>query len=171
MEPPDSRDPFDPELYDRSNTCIQGMLMLRAFCADFFETSIRSSTNKADKEHYVSFLALINHSPSYFERARAVIPELQAPDSECSNPNHNVQLFLKATRGMRGPPGKKWDVLPEESAWNDFAKKGMENLAKDFVDYRKWHQKQLSDASSHGSSSKHVSTVQLHQYANGSCAQ
>ena len=163
MEPLDSIDPFDPEFYTRTTTSTQGMLMLRAFCAYFFETIIRSSTDKADKEHLVSFLALIIHSPSYFERARAVIPELQAPDSECSNPNHNVQLLLNATRGMRGPPGKKWDVLPEESDWNDYAKEGMETVAKEFVDNRKRHQKQLSDASSHGSSSKHVSTVQLHQ--------
>ena len=111
----------------------------------------------------VSFLALIKHSPSYFERARAVIPELQAPDPECSNPNHNVQVFLEATRGMRGPPGKKWDLLPEEFAWTGLAKEGRENLANDFVNYRKWHQKQLSDASSHSSSSKHVPTVHFHQ--------
>ena len=163
MEPPDNGDPFDPEFYTRPTTCTQRMLLLRAFCADFFETSIRSSTNKADKEHMVSFLALIKHSPSYFERARAVIPELQAPDPECSNPNHNVQVFLEATRGMRGPPGKKWDLLPEESVWTDLAKKGRENLGNDFVNYRKWHQKQLSDASSHGSSSKHVPTVDFHQ--------
>ena len=64
---------------------------------------------------------------------------------------------------MRGPPGKKWDALPEESAWTDFAKEGMAHLAKDFMDYRKQHQKQRSDASSHGSPSKHISTVQLHQ--------
>ena len=153
-------DPFDPNFY---TTSIQGKLLLRAFCADSFEKIIRSSTNKSDNELVVSFLALINHSPSYFERARAVIPELQAPGSECSNPNHNVQVFLNATSGMRGPPGKKWDLLPEESAWTDFVKEEMENLAKVFADYRKRHQKQLSDASSHGSSSKHVSTFQFHQ--------
>ena len=163
MEPPDIRNPFDPEYYNRPTTSIQGMLMLRAFCVDFFEKCVRSSTNEADKEHVLSFLALINHSRSYFERARAVIPELQAPDSESSHSNHNVQLFLKATRGMRGSRGKKWDVLPEESAWTDFAREGMEHLAKDFMDYRKQHQKQRSDASSHSSPSKHVSTVQLHQ--------
>ena len=112
----------------------------------------------------VSFLALIRHSPSYFERARAVIPELQAPDPQSSNPNPNVLIFLKATCGMRGPPGKKWDLLLEEPEWTDLATLGleMENRAKDFVDSRNLHQKQLSDASSHGSSGKHVSTVQLH---------
>ena len=164
MEPPDNRDPFDSEFYDEptENNHGMGMLMLRAFCVGFFETSIRSSTNKPDNEHLVSFLVLIKHSPSYFERARAVIPELQAPDPECSHPNHNIQLFLNATRGMRGPPGKKWDLLPEEPTWTRLAKAGMENLAKQFVEYRKRHQKQLSDASSHGSSGEHVSTVELY---------
>ena len=162
MEIPDG-DPFDPEFYTRPTTCIQRKVLLRAFCASFFETSIRSSTNKADKEHMVSFLALIKHSPSYFERARAVIPELQAPDPECSNPNPNIQVFLEATRGMRGPPGKKWDPLIEESAWTDLTKQGMENLINDFVNHRKWHQKQLNDASSHASFSKHVPTVHIHQ--------
>ena len=165
MEPPDNRDPFDPEFYEGPTENNQGigMLMLRAFCVDFFETSIRSNTNKPDNEHLVSFLVLIKHAPSHFERARAVIPELQAPDPESSHPNHNVQVFLNATRGMRGPPGKKWDLLPEEPTWTRLAKVGMENLAKQYVDYSKRHQKRLSYASVLGSSGKHVSTVELYQ--------
>ena len=160
MEPLDSGDLFDPNFYNGTIINLDGMLKLRAFCADFYETNIRSSRIKATTEYVVSFLALIKHSPEFFERARAVIPELQAPDPVCSNPNHNVQIFLNATRGMRGPPGKKWDLLPEEDSWKGYARQAVEIFATDFM---KQYQKQSSDASSHGSSSKHVTTIQLHQ--------
>ena len=168
MDPPHSRDPFDPSndpfdpnLYNGGPIVnIDGMIVLRAFCAHFYHTRIRSSSIKANTEHDVSFLALIKHSPDFFARARAVIPELQAPDPVCSNPNLNVQIFLNATRGMRGPPDKKWALLPEEEKWNDYARQGEVNLAREIVTR---HQKQSSDASSHGSSSKHVTTIQIHR--------
>ena len=162
MERSDGKNPFDPETYNTPAPSIQTMLELRAFCADFFQKRIRNG-DSTEEEDIASFLALIIHSPSYFARARAVIPELQAPESEYSNPNDNVKVFLYATRGMRGPPGKKWDYLPEEPAWTKLANDGREIVGKDLTYNGTGHKEHLSDASSRTSLRKHISIFQLHQ--------
>ena len=102
----------------------------------------------------MSFLALIMHSPSFFARARAVIPELQAPEIDSFHPNQNVQLFLLATQGVRGPPGKEWEFLAEEPAWTKLAQDGMENLAKMSAKDMTEHKKQPSNANSHSTPGK-----------------
>ena len=153
MERPDGRNPFDPNTYNKPAASIKAMLELRAFCADFFQKHIRTSV-KTNEEDSVSFLALMMHSPFFFARARAVIPELQAPDVDSFHPNQNVQLFLLATQGMRGPPGKKWEFLPEEPAWTKLAKDGLENLAKISANDGTEHKKQPSNANSHSAPCK-----------------
>lgn len=113
MEPPDGKNPFDPDTYNRPAASIKTMLELRAFCADYFDKHIRNSVNP-DEEDVAAFLGLITQSPNFFARARAVIPELQTPDvdlSHLNDLNDNVKVFLYATSGVRGPPGKKWEFL------------------------------------------------------------
>ena len=153
MERLDGRDPFNPDTYNKPAASITAMLELRAFCADFFQKHMRTSV-KTKEEDSVSFLALIMHSPSFFARARAVIPELQAPEVDSFHPNQNVQLFLLATQGVRGPPGKKWEFLPEEPAWTKLAKDGMENMAKMSAKDMTEHKKQPSNANSHSAPGK-----------------
>lgn len=162
MERLDGKDPFDPNTYNKPAPSIKTMLELRAFCAEFFQKRIRSATD-TDNDDVTSFLALISYSPSYFARARAVIPELQAPDVEYSNPNHEVMVFLCATSDLRGPRLQKWDFLPEEQAWAKLAKEGMENLVMSLASERMGHEKRLSDAGTRGSPSKHSSILPLHQ--------
>lgn len=162
MDRSDGRNPFDPETYNRPAASIKTMLELRAFCADFFDKHVRTSV-KIEEEHITIFLALITSSQSFFARARAVIPELQIPDVESSHPNENVQVFLSATRGARGPSGKQWEFLPEESAWMKLAKDGMENFAKNLASNVMGHKKQPSDSSARDSPSKHTPILQLHQ--------
>ena len=136
------------------------MIELRAFCADFFDKRIRSSsTNPASKEEINSFIALLRHSRGYFARARAVIPELQFPNLSYSNPNMRVKTILFHTHEMRDPQGQNWADLPEERAWLDFAKEQRKNLAINAAKDGTGHEKQLSDASSIGSNSKHVSIL------------
>lgn len=139
------------------------MLELRAFCAEFFSKRIRSATNtdNTSNDDVASFLALISYSPSYFARARAVIPELQAPDVEYSNPE--VMVFLYSIRDLMGPRLKKGDFLPEEQAWAKLAKEGMENFAKNLATEGIEHEKQLSDVGARGSPSKYKSILRLHQ--------
>lgn len=162
MERSDGKDTFHPDTYNKPAPSIKTMLELRAFCADFFQKRIRYATN-TDNDDVTSFLALISYSPSYFARARAVIPELQAPDVEYSNPNHEVMVFLYATRDLRGPRLKKWDFLPEEQAWAKLAKDGMKNFVKNLASEGRGHEQQLSDAGAHGPPGKHVPIIQLHQ--------
>lgn len=153
MERPDGRDPFNHDTYNKPAASIKAMLELRAFCADFFQKHIRTGV-KTREEDSVSFLALIMHSTSFFARARAVIPELQASEVDSFHPNQNVQLFLLATQGMRGPPGKEWEFLPEEPAWTKLAKDGMEIMAKIAANEGMEHKKQSSNASSHSAPCK-----------------
>ena len=161
MERLDGKNPFDPETYIRPAASINTMLELRAFCADFFDKHVRTSAN-TDKEDIATFLALITHSPNLFIRARAVIPELQEPDLDALHPNENVQVFLNATRDLRGPPGKKWEFLPEEPAWTKLAKDGMENFAKSMPFDEMGQLEQASEAGARGSPGKHASYYPLH---------
>lgn len=162
MERPDGKNPFDPETYIRPAASIKTMLELRAFCTDFFDKHVRTSVN-TDEEDIATFLTLITHSPSFFYRARAVIPELQEPDLGSPHPNENVQVILYATRELRGPPGKKWEFLPEEPAWTKLAKDGMENFAKNMAINGMGQKEETSDAGARGSPSKHASYYPLHQ--------
>ena len=75
---------------------------------------------------------------------------------ESSHPNQNIQVFLYATDGVRGPPGKKWDFLPEEPAWTKLAKDGMENFAGNLANDGTGHKEQHSDGSAPGSPGKHT---------------
>ena len=162
MERSDGKSPFHHETYHRPAASIKTMLELRAFCAEFFDKHIRTSVSR-DEEVIASFLALITYSSNFFARARAVIPELQAPDVLSSHPTENVQLFLSATRHMRGPPSKQWEFLPEEPAWTRLAKDGMEdltrNLANDVID----HQSLPSDTNPSGSPGKPLSFSHFRQ--------
>lgn len=162
MERSDGKNPFDPETYTKPAANILTMLELRAFCASFFDTQVRASAN-TDHEDIAPFLALITHSPIFFARARAVIPELQAPDVESSHPNANVQILLDATRALRGPPGKEWEFLPEEPAWTKLAKDGMEESAKNLADSEVGQEEEPSDAIARNTPSKHTSIFRLHK--------
>ena len=164
MDRSDGRNPFDPQTYFIPNRTIQNMLELRAFCADFFEKHVRNRVD-TDAADIAAFVTLINYSQDLFARARAVIPELQTPNGEPLLPNSSayVQEVHSATRYMRGPPGLWWEHLPEEPAWAQLIPDGMNQEAKDVVDNEMGHKKQLSDASAHGSSSKHMFFVLLQQ--------
>jgi len=112
--------PFDPAKYTNPST-ITKMTSLRQFCFEHFETHIRASPSRpaSHDENLVGFIELITASEPIFARARAVIPELQVPkqDTEIHHDNGKIQFLLIATNEMRGPPGKVWDVLPEEAVW------------------------------------------------------
>lgn len=164
MDRSDGKNPFEPNTYCKPVISIQTMLELRAFCADFFEKHVRNSDN-TDDEDIAAFLNLIICSPSFFARARAVIPELQFPEGEPLLPtfNANVQELLLATRGVRGPSGKQWDHLPEELAWAQFIKNGTKNLVENVANDGNGHEKQPSTVSTRGSSSKYMSIIPLHR--------
>ena len=168
----DGKNPMDPGTYKQPAPSIQSMLELRAFCADVFDKLVRTTVNM-EEEDIKCFLTLITHSPGFFARARAVIPELQAPDVESFHPieNRNLKVLLRATRSARGPPGKKWEWLPEELAWTQLAKDGMENVVQDLKNHGTGHEKKRSDASAQGTPSKHTLILGLTKYANSSCAQ
>ena len=159
MERSDGKNPLDPETYSKPAPNIQTMLELRAFCADFFHDRVRRSAH-VDEEDITSFLALILHSPSYFARAHAVIPELQLSDAESSMLDSHVKVFVCTARGMMGPQPERWDFLPEEPAWAKLVQAGMNTLAND----SRATKKHLSDATSDGSPSKHASILQLQQF-------
>ena len=155
MDRPDGKNPFAPETYIKTSATIQTMIELRAFCADFFDKHIRTSVG-TDEEDIAAFVTLITHSPNFFARARAVIPEFEAPDLESIYPNENVRVFLDATRDVRSSLGKKWEYLPEESAWTKLIKDGMDKAIREIG-----HMKHPSDASARDSPSKHTSFLQL----------
>ena len=139
------------------------MLELRAFCAEFFDKRIRNNaeTNEPDIQ---AFLALICHSPNYFARARAVIPELQGPtDVESSDWSAHVRDFVSATRVMKDPSDKQWLLLPEEPVWKELVKEGMDAIAKNFAKYGIEHLKQTSDAGAHGVPGKYMSIPHFSQ--------
>ena len=147
----DGKNPFDPKTYNRPTASIKTMLELRAFCADFFDKRIRNNAGTKDPD-FGAFMVLVCHSYSYFARARAVIPELQEPvDVEPSDRNAHITYALSATRAVRGPSDRKWDVLPEEPVWKELAKDGMDNFARNLVKYGIGYMKQSSDASAHDS--------------------
>ena len=164
MDRSDGRNPFDPATYNTPVASIQTMLELRTFCADFFEKHVRTNAHLDDQD-MASFLDLVTHSPMFFARARVVIPELQAPEMEpshLSNSSQNVHVFLYATRALRGGPGKKSELLPEESAWTKLVKDGMGMFMKNLANEEKGHKKQASDASFRSSHGK-VPCVQVHR--------
>lgn len=161
MDRSDRRNPFDPQTYFIPEQTIETMIELRAFCAAFFETHVRNRTD-ADTEDIAAFVALITHSQATFARARAVIPELQLPDGEpfFLNSNANVQELHSATKHLRG---LRWESLLEEPAWGRLVTAGTIQQTENVMSNETGHQKQLSDASAHGSSSKHMFCVLLHR--------
>ena len=158
MERPDGKDPFDPDTYNRPSGNVTTMLELRAFCAEFFDKRIRNETGTNDQD-IQAFITLVCHSSNYFARARAVIPELQGPlDVEPSNWNPHVTYFVLATRAMRGPSDKQWDLLPEEPVWTELARAGMENLEQNLARHGIGHMKQTSEASAQDLSGQYIFT-------------
>lgn len=147
MERQDGKNPFDPSTYTKPALTIETMLELRAFCASFFDAHVRRTAdakNTVHEEAIESFLALIIHSPQFFARARAVIPEFQVPSdfvveessssSSASSWSDGVKVLVEATKGWRGPKGKTWESLPEEPAWEKLAMEGRENLERGIRD-------------------------------------
>ena len=149
MERPDGKNPLDPETYNTPAPNIQTMIELRAFCAAFFQERVRRRAD-VDEEDVRSFLALIVHSPSYYARAHAVIPELQLSDAESCILGSHVKAIVCTARAMMGLQPDRWELLPEEPAWAELIQAGM----KTFVNDVRAHKKHLSDQSSGGSPSK-----------------
>ena len=131
MERQDGRDPFEPQTYFSENSLtIATMLELRVFCASFFESHVRHNMNPAPKETMTRFVKLITDSEFFFARARAVIPELQVPNTVSFHENINTCQVLLETQKFRGPPGKRWSIHADESAWSKLSNDGRAMLEK-----------------------------------------
>ena len=76
------------------------------------------------------FIKLITDSGFFFARARAVIPELQVPNTVSFHENINTCYILLETRRFRGPPGKRWSIPADESAWSKLSNDGRAMLEK-----------------------------------------
>lgn len=131
MERQDGHDPFDPQTYHFENgLTIATMVELRVFCASFFESYVRHNMNPAPEETMTRFIKLITDSEFFFARARAVIPELQVPNTVSFHENINTCHVLLETQRFRGPPGKRWSVQADESAWSKLSNDGRAMLEK-----------------------------------------
>ena len=132
MERQDGRDPFDPQTYYSENggLTITTMVELRVFCASFFESHVRHNMNSTPTEIMTKFIRLITDSDFFFARARAVIPELQVPNTVRFHENINTNYILLETQKFRGPPGKKWSIHADESAWSKLSNDGRAMLEK-----------------------------------------
>ncbi len=131
MERQDGRDPFDPRTYYSENgLTITTMVELRVFCASFFECHVRHNMNPAPEEMMTKFIKLITNPDFFFARARAVIPELQVPNTETFHKNINTRRILLETQEFRGPPGKRWSIHADESAWSKLSNDGRAILEK-----------------------------------------
>ena len=144
MELQDGRDPFDRQsYYSETGLTIATMTKLRAFCTSFFDRSVRHKTDPTNEEMISKFIKLITHSDFFFARARAVIPELQVPNTVISHENIDICRILIETQKFRGSPGKKWSITPDESAWSKLSEDGRAMLERQ----SKEHKEQLGDAS------------------------
>lgn len=131
MERQDGHDPFDPQTYySESGLTIATMLELRVFCASFFESHVRHNMSPGPEETMASFIKLITNSEFFFARARAVIPELQVPNTVSFHENINTCHVLLETQRFRGPPGKRWSIHADESAWSKLSNDGRAMLEK-----------------------------------------
>ena len=131
MERQDGHDPFDPQTYYSENgLTIATMVELRVFCASFFESHVRHNMGPAPEEMMVRFIKLITDSEFFFARARAVIPELQVPNTVSFHENINTCRILLDTQRLRGPPGKRWSIHADESAWSKLSSDGRAMLEK-----------------------------------------
>ena len=137
MERQDGHDPFDPQTYYAENCLtIATMLELRVFCASFFESHVRHNMNPAPEETMARFIKLITDSGFFFARARAVIPELQVPNTVSFHENINTCHILLETRRFRGPPGKRWSIPADESAWSKLSNDGRAMLERQASEQR-----------------------------------
>ena len=125
MERQDGRDPFDPQTYYSENgITITTMVELRVFCASFFESHVRHNMDPAPEDTVTKFIKLITDSNFFFARARAVIPELQVPNTVSFHEDINICRILLETQKFRGPPGKKWSIHADDSAWSKLSNDG-----------------------------------------------
>ena len=137
MERQDGRDPFDPQTYYSENgLTITTMVELRVFCASFFESHVRHNMNHNPEETMTKFIKLITDSEFFFARARAVIPELQAPNTVSFHEDINICHILLETQKFRGPPGKKWSIHADESAWSKLSNDGRAMLERKATEQR-----------------------------------
>ena len=131
MERQDGRDPFDPQTYYSENgLTITTMVELRVFCASFFEHHVRHNTNPTLEQTMTKFIKLITDSDFFFARARAVIPELQVPNTVSFHEDINICRILLETQKLRGQPGKKWSIHADESAWSKLSNDGRAMLER-----------------------------------------
>ncbi len=137
MERQDGRDPFDRQTYYFENgLTITTMVELRVFCASFFESHVRHNMDPTPEETMTKFIKLITDSDFFFARARAVIPELQVPNTVSFHENINTCRILLETQKLRGPPGKKWSIHADESAWSKLSNDGRAMLEKKVSEQR-----------------------------------
>ena len=137
MERQDGRDPFEPQTYYSENgLTITTMVELRVFCASFFESHVRHNMDPTPEETMTKFIKLITDSDFFFARARAVIPELQVPNTVSFHENINTCRILLETQKFRGLPGKKWSIHADESAWSKLSNDGRAILEKNASEQR-----------------------------------
>ena len=86
--------------------------------------------NPPPEETMARFIKLITDSEFFFARARAVIPELQVPNTVSFHENINTCRILLETQRLRGPPGKRWSIHADESAWSKLSNDGRAMLEK-----------------------------------------
>ena len=94
---------------------------------------------------YSLILSRLTFSFVEFRKPRAVIPELQIPEGEPLLPDSNadVQEVHVATQYLRGPPGLRWEHLPEEPAWAQLIPDGMNQETRNFMNNEKGRSKHL----------------------------
>ena len=131
MERQDGRDPLDPQTYYSENgLTITTMVELRVFCASFFEHHVRHNIDPLPERTMTKFIKLITASDFFFARARAVIPELQVPNTVSFHEDINICRILLETQRFRGQPGKKWSIHADESAWSKLSNDGRAMLER-----------------------------------------
>ena len=92
--------------------------------------------NPTPEDMMTKFIKLITDSDFFFARARAVIPELQVPNTVSFHENINTSRILLETQRFRGPPGKKWSIHADESAWSKLSHDGRAMLEKKASEHR-----------------------------------
>ena len=120
----DGKNPWDPQTYGSPCT-IKTMLELRSFCVAFFEQHIRVASRVVDVALLENFTALIMSSKEFYQRAKAVLPELQIQTASQRNAqsNANVQCvweLISLAGHLSGQPGTEDGWMAEEDLWNNY---------------------------------------------------
>ncbi|KAG8529506.1 uncharacterized protein KY384_006143 [Bacidia gigantensis] len=137
---------YDPKWYTSPAT-IPSMVRLREFFLDYFTQFIlndrddtarvlplskgnsqTSESTSPDPPNFDTFIKLLTHTPDFFSRAQAVIPELSPQASLITSTfNLPLQAVLEATTLLRS---QSIQDLPEDIVWEKFLEGKMLGIDK-----------------------------------------